>query len=189
MGARRDPPRIGRRRCEVDADAIPQRYRRLRHAQPGVLGDLEFEYVAPNDPRRKAFPDADECDVIGITRDPDKSLPDVLNEGEAFYLDRADCYRRWPELAPPAPPPADRTAKNAPLSKQLDEVIREEIRRARKEAAAAGEKPPNRNEICKIVQPRLRERRYMVAYDLIKEIDKEPEFASQRQRPGVRRNK
>lgn len=158
--------------------------------------DIELKFLAPNAPERKravsdpsndevAFPKARERDVIWLGPDPDKDVaPDIIAQGDIFYIHRADCAKVWPELAPPA----DRTAKNAPLSKQLDDVIREEIRRARKEARAEGKKPPNRNEICKIVQPRIRERGPLVAYDQIKQIDKEPEFAN-RQKTGVRFNK
>lgn len=103
----------------------------------------------------------------------------VLLEGSEF--------ERWLAGTPPKVS-VDRTAKNTPLSKQLDGIIREEIRRARKEAKAAGEKPPNRNEICKIVQPRIHERGLRVAYDQIKQIDREPEFSA-RQKTGVRFNK
>lgn len=109
----------------------------------------------------------------------------ALYDGWSVVLERSE-FEGWAGAPPKAP--ADRTAKNAPLSKQLDEAIREEIRRARKEAKTAGDKPPNRNQICQIVQPRMRARGLMVAHDQIKQIDREPEFAN-RQKTGVRFSK
>jgi hypothetical protein len=110
----------------------------------------------------------------GVKPSPDAPDPRL----GAFYLRRADCFKVWPELAPPS-------TVEPKVSKHADIAIREEIARAYEQARAASEKPPNINELADLVQPRVRERKLGVSRKRIMEVARE-EFKNQRLMSGRR---
>ena len=73
------------------------------------------------------------------------------------------------------------------LKPPSDAMVRDEIRAVYAEEATAGTKPPNKDELAKLVQPRLERRGYEISRNQIRKIAKEPEFEAKRWSRGKRR--
>jgi hypothetical protein len=146
--------------------------------------DLELKFLAPNAPERKhIFPKARERDVIWLSPDPDKNLPEgIVAAGDVFYLHREGLYEQWPALAPPI----DRTQKGSATSRKSEDAIREVLGRVYEDAKTAGTKIPNLNQVYPIVQPLVNKLGFSVSREDIRLVANEEKFRAMRLKRGQR---
>jgi hypothetical protein len=102
-------------------------------------------------------------------------------QGSVFYHVRILAAGAVAAVPPAQPPVEFKTAS--------DSMVRTEIKIVYDQARADGTKPPNINELARIVQPRLKAKGYDTSVERIRKTGDEPEFKKLRGKPGVRWSK
>jgi hypothetical protein len=153
----------------------------VRDVEPSRAYWRDFRFLHSRDNRKR-----DTITFQWVNEDANASGANV--SGGVFYLHRVNCSEHWPFLSLPQATPAVAESGPVPMiSKVVDDIIREELRKEYDEAEKAEKKPPNIEEVPDPVLRRVRGRGYHeVTLSRIQQIAKEPEFKKRRLRSGVR---
>ena len=114
--------------------------------------------------------------------------PWLRYDGEAVLLETG-AFQVWrAQRLQPATPPVDRKEKG-PLSKKVDNAIRETLMRVCENARAVGDKVPNSDEAYALVKPLLEKLGHSASRKTVRSIAREAKFVAMRPGRGQRRKK